>query len=561
MYNIKHDVKTRRIRPLCRLFTMLVVVATLYACSNSSNTDEEVPEEVPEIVIASGIASKWNEEMLTAIRAGSPRPTVLTRQMFIVSVAMYDAWAAYDAIATPYALPTSNRRPDAEHTLANQEAAVSHAAYHALTSIYAPFNTDTGAFDDFLTSLGLTASTNADGDTPASIGFLAAQAALADRADDLSNADNNFGDITSAYYPALYESINSADPTSSFAIGGVDFDPNRWSPIRVPNGTFQDANGFPAVDNNDPSTFSDQTFLTPHWGAVTPFALTSPDQFRPPAPPQNGSNASYTDGEGETMTNDEAWNKQVAEVLSFSANLSDREKVIAEFWADGPRSESPPGHWNQLSHGVSSRDGLTVGDEVKMYFALNAALMDAGIATWEAKREYDYIRPVSAIQSDYNGVTVAAWGGPDLGTLAIDGNTWRPYQDPTFVTPPFAEFTSGHSGFSRAAAEVLTAFTGSSQFYDATSLAGGDFDGDGEQDMLGQHIQLPATNMFESSPMLSVTLRWNTFYDAADEAGRSRLFGGIHIKDGDLRGREIGEAVGTQAYGLAEQYWNGTIVR
>ena len=531
-----------------KVFMLSLLVASLQSCDQMENYEM-------------GVATQWNEEMLTAIRSGPVRPTVITREMFIVSVAMYDAWSVYDAIATPYALPTSHRRPTAEHTLSNQEAAVSHAAYHILKLIYTDYNDETGAFDDFLASQGLTPTTETHGSSPASVGYLSALAALDNRDNDLSNADNNYEDIISDKYPELYAPANSANPASLYSIGQPGFDANRWTPIRVPNGTHTDVNGLPAVDDSDPKTFDEQVFLTPHWGAVTPFALTSQSQFRPEAPPLLGSNAPYTDGLGITTTNDQAWNQQVDEVLWYSKNLSDRQKVIAEFWADGPRSESPPGHWNQLAHGVSIRDRHDVGQDVQMYFALNAALLDAGIATWEAKREYDYIRPVTAIKQKYSGVFIAAWGGPDLGTQSIDGSEWRPYQDPTFVTPPFAEFTSGHSGFSRAAAEVLTAFTGSSTFYDGTSTILQDINGDGAEDLLGEHIQHPFTNRFESSPMLTVTLRWDTFYDAADEAGISRLYGGIHIQDGDLKGRALGEAAGKQAYDLAEQYWSGIVVK
>lgn len=159
--------------------------------------------------------------------------------------------------------------------------------------------------------------------------------------------------------------------------------------------------------------------------------------------------------------------------------------MIAEFWADGPRTESPPSHWNQLAHGVAERDGHTVDDDAKMYFALTGALLDAGIATWEAKRFYDYIRPASAIRDKYYGELVRAWGGPDQGTQEILGQNWRPYQNVTFVTPPFAEYVSGHSTFSASAAEVLTRFTGSPTFYDGETVTSQDVNFDGDPDLLG----------------------------------------------------------------------------
>jgi len=153
---------------------------------------------------------------------------------------------------------------------------------------------------------------------------------------------------------------------------------------------------------------------------------------------------------------------------------------------------------------------------------------------------------------------VEAWGGPNRGTQLILGETWRPYQDLTYITPPFPEYVSGHSTFSAAAAVVLTEFTGSNRFYHGVTMINADFNQDGIPDMLGQHIATVGSNRFESSPSDVVVLRWETFQDAADEAGISRLCGGIHFQDADLQGRKLGRRVGEEAYRQAESCWNGT---
>ncbi|MFN2118168.1 MAG: vanadium-dependent haloperoxidase [Candidatus Promineifilaceae bacterium] len=342
------------------------------------------------------------------------------------------------------------------------------------------------------------------------------------------------------------------------APGGPDYDPNHWQPLRVPTGIVTDEYGQPVADAAIPESFNDQVFLTPHWGDVQPFALRSGDQFRPPAPPQYGSAEPYRDGLGREMTNDEAFRLQVGEIAGISAGLTDRQKVIAEYWADGPRSETPPGHWNALAHGISERDKLGIDEDVKLYFALNAAVLDAGIAAWDAKRAYDYVRPVSAIRDLYAGKIIEAWSGPNRGTAQIPAENWQPYQQATFVTPPFGEYVSGHSTFSAAAAEVLTRFSGSNVFYDGdTVLYYEDFNQDGIPDMLGRHIVPVSGNMFEGSPAEVVVLQWPTFQDASAEAGVSRRFGGIHFQDADLRGREMGKEIGAQAYEMAERFWNG----
>ena len=146
------------------------------------------------------------------------------------------------------------------------------------------------------------------------------------------------------------------------------------------------------------------------------------------------------------------------------------------------------------------RDQHDLADDVKFFFALNNALFDTGIAIWDAKYAHNYVRPQTAIRHLYADQEILSWGGPNQGTQLIDGSTWQPYQDVTFVTPAFPEYTSGHSGFSFAAATVLEAFTGSD------------------------------------------------VWDAAAEAGRSRLYGGIHIQDGDLRAREMGVQVAKDAW-------------
>lgn len=548
--------------PAERTVALLPLLLSAAAPAEIAEAPLSEPEAVtiaPEPAVPS-VAILWNEAMLAAIRNGRPRPTVIARSLFMVHTAMYDAWSLYDSVAVPTTLDPALRRPPAEHTLANKEAAVSQAAYQMLLALFPAYEAHTHAFSNLLQQLGYTA-VDSDSETAAGLGALAAQAVLLARSDDGSNAANDYADTTSAVYPEPYTPVNSADPNADNTAGHGGFDPNHWQPLRVPSGTRVDADLNPMMDPNDPGSYYDQVFLTPHWGAVRPFALPSGDALRPPAPPQAGSSDPYTDALGNTMSNDEAYRQQVNEILHLSGSLTDEQKVIAEYWADGPRSETPPGHWNALAHGICWRDKHTLDDDVKMFFALNGALFDASIAAWDAKRAYDYVRPASAIRHAYGEQTVLAWGGPDQGTRPISGAVWQPYQALTFVTPAFAEYVSGHSTFSMAAAEVLTHFTGSERFYDGATILYEDFNQDGIYDMLGQHVAQVGSNKFEGSPATIVTLRWETFQEAAEEAGISRRYGGIHFQDGDLYGRILGKEVGARAYALAEQYWTGQIGR
>jgi hypothetical protein len=163
---------------------------------------------------------------------------------------------------------------------------------------------------------------------------------------------------------------------------------------------------------------------------------------------------------------------------------------------------TPPGHWNLIAQYVSRRDNHDLDRDVKLYCVLNNALMDCSITAWAVKRYYDSVRPVSAIRFLYAGKEVQAWGGPGLGTRKIDGATWHPYQPATFVTPPFAEFVSGHSTFSRRAAEMLKSFTGSNDY------------GDSWKQPAGASLIEPGV-----TPSTPVRLSCETFTEAAEEAG------------------------------------------
>lgn len=540
----------RKRRGLSRPLIIMAVAALLAAAipTAAANEPEFVPNPHPHSVVVD-----WMDTMLEAIELNPPAPTATTWRMWVVTSSIYDAWSAYDVSAMSTQTGYDLKRPASERTEANQRAAVSYAAHRALTFV---FPNQAPMFDDVLDALGYAPSASMDVTTPAGIGNVSAQAVIDYRIADGSNATGGFAQVVSATYPTLYSPVNSGDPTASNGPGGVDYDVNRWQPLRVANGTLLDENGNPTYDHNDPSTYTTQNFLTPHWGAVTPFALTSGDQFRPQAPPQLGSTDPYVDAFGNVSTGDAAFRSQVAEVLDFSANLTDEDKVNAEFWADGPHTWTPPGHWVQLAIGVSLRDGHTIGQDAEMYMALTGAVLDAGITAWEAKRFYDFARPVTAIRSLYAGQQIMAWGGPNQGTQLIDGADFQPYQSLTFVTPPFAEYISGHSTFSRASAEVLTAFTGSGAMYDGVTGLGRDYDGDGQEDLFGQHVAVPGTLQFEDGPAQTVTLTWDTFIDAANEAGISRLYGGIHFQDGDRFARAAGANIGKQAFQWAQLFWN-----
>lgn len=312
----------------------------------------------------------WNELFLSCVASGNLGPTVTARAMQTAHTAIYDTWAAFD----PTAVGVHSRLEATETLLAADtiddalEEAIAYASYVAAIAIF-PAHAE--VIRAFMEDLGFDPDADtSDLSTAAGLGAAAAQAVLKFRASDFSNAAGNFADTTG------YAAVNSANPDAPNAPGGPDFDPNSWQPLRVPTGAVLDDNGNPVI-TDDPASFRDQRPLTPQMGEVKSFGLRANDQFRPPAPPQLGDDSEYIDGTGTITTNDQAYRDQFGEVLEISGSLTAEQKAIAEFWADGPRSETPPGHWNQLAQDVSARDNNSLAEDVVMFFALNNALLDA----------------------------------------------------------------------------------------------------------------------------------------------------------------------------------------
>jgi hypothetical protein len=470
------------------------------------------------------VARLWNEALLDAIRRDVPAPTVHARNLFHVSAAMWDAWAAYDEDADGYFLHE-------KHADGDVDAAISYAAYRVLLHRYSlaaglqeTFDQLTATMESLCYPIDFTST---EGDSPAALGNRIAAAVIAHGREDGSLERQRYADTD---YRPVNEPLVVREP-------GADLrDPRRWQPLALDHLVAQ--NGLPVPGKV-------QTFIGSHWGNVDGFALPSARDglpLDPGPPPEDLASAAV-------------------EVIRYSSRLGgDYGRAITEFWADGPESETPPGHWNTIANAVSDElapQGRLEWD-VKLYFALNGALHDAAVAAWGAKGHYDTSRPISLIR--YLGgrgelplvpglverrggrTMIRAWRGPGAGVGWIRAVDWLPYQRPTFVTPAFAGYVSGHSTFSRAAAEVLADFTGSASF------PGGPLE-----------WRIPKGSfVVEPGPARDIVLRWATYRDAAEEAGISRLFGGIHIPADHFAGRKLGARCGKGALELARRYFEGT---
>ena len=491
------------------------------------------------------ISVLWDRAIQQAVIADSPGPTVASRAYGMVHTAIFDAWAAYDPKAIATQLGDDLQRPKIEVTADNKREAVSYAAYRVALDL---FPEQTEIFETLMSELGYDPdNATIDATTPAGIGNVSAEALLEFRHNDGSNqlGEDANGSGISYSYITDFETVNSADE-----IVRLDL----WTPENVP------------IDNPNGRV---QQFLTPQWGDVTPFSLDSGSQFRPVAPESFLLEPGAIDFEAKTINLADGsvlkidrsligtvinprFIEQTNEVIKYSSNLSDEQKLVAEFWEDAGGTSFPPGTWMTFGQFVSARDEHTLDDDVKLFFSLGNAVFDAGIATWSAKTFYNYARPVRTIRalgelgligkfnSELDGYAIESWQ-PGVGTQTILATDYLTYQTPEGdPSPPFAEYTSGHSAFSAAGAEVLRQFTGSDEFAVEVSFE-------------------PGESRFEPSitPQETITLSWNTFTEAANEAGISRLYGGIHFEDGDLNGRVLGRQVGQTVFEEAQLYING----
>lgn len=431
---------------------------------------------------------RWNSATLRAIQSSGAPPTVAARAIAMVHTAMFDAWAAYDPKALGTRLGGKLRRPASEQTDANKTIAVSYAAYRVLVDLFAA---QKASFDTVMAGLSLDPSDKStDTTTPIGIGNTTGAEILAFRHND---GANQLGDRN----PGAYSDYTSYQPKPG--------DVNHWQPQTV-NGAVQ-------------------TFDTPQWGLVTPFAIGSQAKRKNLMP------------KGAATSLSKNYATQATAVLALSAALTDQAKVSAEYWADGPFTITPAGHACTLAQFISQRDSHALDADVKLFFALGNTLLDVSIEVWDTKTHVDAERPITGVRSVFAGKTVQAWAGPGLGTQSIAGETWSPY----IPTPASAEFVSEQSAFAAASVQVLASFTKKSDFNFSVT------------------IPAASSQIDPAVPAQAVTLTFAKFTDAANAAGLAGQYGGIQFKDGDLLARKLGKKIGTVVYKTALQYILGKI--
>ena len=458
------------------------------------------------------VVPTWNAAALEEIRRGRLGPPVVARALAIAHTCMYDAWVPYDTRAIAAVATTIARRPAAESSFYNKDKAINYAAYRCLLNL---FPAGASRLEAVMRSRSYDPNdTSTDLGTPQGIGNVVAATIIASRRNDGSN---QYGDLHPGAYSDTsgYVSRNLPMPFCLPTTPGVCplniSDPYHWQPLINDRGMTQ-------------------TFVAPHWQNVTPFALNSATQFD--SIPEVSPGPNY-------LQSPARYQADMAQMLSISGALTLQQKVIVEYWADGPASELPPGHWALFAQYVSQRDANSIDQDVKMFFAMHNASFDAGIVAWHLKRKYDGVRPITGIRNFYQGQPVFAWGGPGQPNQTIDGGKWTPYNPGSNLTPAFPGYVSGHSTFSAASAAVLRAFTGSDNFGFSTVIP-------------------PGFGRVEPNvPVVPTTLSYPTFTSAVAEAGISRLYAGIHFSDDNTVGQTVGNLVGQQAWSRAQFLFDG----
>lgn len=634
-------------------------------CPTNPSPDCEEETTFPIANTEHSMARQWNDLLLESIRGDFARPTMHARNLWHSSMIMWDAWAVMDPTACPaflgqdlggYVADFDAFTPATTIEAARDEA-IAFGMYRLLRHRFANAPQASSLFlgyDAHMATLGydadFTSTDYSTGDGRALGNHLAAEI-IAFGLQDQSNEQNDFANV-------VYEPSNPSLIVDLPGNATVQ-DLNRWQPLTLD--LFIDQSGNP-IPGETPPFLSPEWGQVTSW-ALSDEDLTSytRDGFEykvyhdPGAPAMHAMDGSgtsdiYSDGHAMVAlwsglldpTDGVMWDISPASsgnrdsyptTLETYASLYDADnggspgpghsvnpatgqayapnmvprgdftRVLAEFWADGPDSETPPGHWFTILNYVSDHPDLVKqfqgqGDilsdlewDVKAYLALGAAMQDCAIAAWGAKGWYDTSRPVTAIRgmaelgqrtdptaNNFHpgglplipgkietiqpgdplagafGVNVGkiklwAW----LGSAAINNvdtdfagvgwvlaESWEPYQRPSFVSPPFAGYVSGHSTFSRAAAEVLTAFTGDAYF------PGG----------MGTFLA-PANEflVFEEGPSVDVELQWATYRDASDECSLSRIYGGIHPYFDDVPGRLMGIEIGLDAFDRAATFY------
>ena len=455
--------------------------------------------------ISTSVITAWNQLALDLAAASRRGPTIVSRLYAYINTALYDCWAHSDPRAKGAIFQSNSAfRMDAavlEASMANAANLVFRWIGESMVGSAALTAFTSRA--DALVAAAEAGLSRQQLDEAETLGGRVAEAIKSWAANDGANQAGNYADTT-GYRPAA----TVFDPTA--AEPRLD---STWQPL------------------------PGQKALTPQWGGVTPLGPLDVQALAPTSieGPYN------SDGSLNPV-----FVQELNEVLAYSQNLTAEQKAIAEFWESGAGSSFPPGKWMEFTNALIAQRGLGFEQALQLSFGVSQGLFDAGIAAWNTKYLFDSVRPITAIRQFYNNELISDWRN-----TPILGQDWQPYQNPAALTPPFPDVVSGHSTFSAAASAIITNLLGTSVFGFSTTLA----------DQQARFDPNGFDGIANGSSGDPITLSWAYFNTAAEQAGLSRLYGGIHFNQGNLLGQIMGLQVGEQVSEQLNTLFNGNPAR
>ncbi|CAD7698096.1 unnamed protein product [Ostreobium quekettii] len=522
-------------------------------CESICSKEDEYEDHLPEHPDPNddNRAHQWSVVLLNQIRDNQNdlSPPGVSRALGVFSACLHDAVAAHSEDMEPaYAFKAVTRDPDA-----NPSLMIDGAAYHAIGAMFHGKPSMQKVYQFMYEASGkrVSAFELSDDLVFQSLGFIEDPEFRS-----FTYGKQACGEVLTAFtkdgfdavgnpakeFKLTYEPVNKAQEKPGITNCAEEMKSlDHWQPLCVPD-----------------KFLSKQCTVQELLGGLAPemntFAISDTADYMP-----EGPQPLFEDGQ------ESEWRKQAAEVLKYSAELNDTSKLTAEHWADGPDSTFPPGHWFRIAMGAAKKQNLDLKETLKVLFLVGTALNDAGVVSWAAKVSFDSVRPLQMIQCGSAGEVVEAWKGPYLGVGKVEASSWQPYQATTFVTPPFPGYVSGHSTFSAAGAAVLRDYFGGDSYLapKCRRIAEGSslFEGKivkGQDGYVKNLTDKPNTGSKTTGyvPAQDVVLCWETFEEGAEDAGISRLHGGIHIIADHIEGKKMGHKVASSVYEKASALWN-----
>ena len=475
--------------------------------------------------------SDWFELLLKKISLNKQGPTLTTRWLFVAANCLYNSYQfiteGKESLDTEYW--TSSEKGQISSDISYIESWIELSCQYFFPKIMKDY-TKNGATNYF---------------------------SLSPLTDDEVNA------LINSHKPLVNININSFNSLKLLIDSYLSLrNDDGWKNTTTFNGTLPNGSNFISADNSIDQNLNDlkeddkwtplkfgnslKGYLTPEWGTYNKGVLNSV---------LFGDLLSKTN---QLLPSASQYESEMKDVINITDNLTEEQKMLAEFWAGGPGTVTPPGMWVVFMDIVLRSNGVKLLNEIKNYTVLCYGLYESSICAWRLKRDNLQARPIQKIrQYLYNQTINQSW---NKNVNNNKGQFWIPYQELNFVTPPFPDFVSGHSTFSGSSAKLFCYLLGSDMINLQNPVINSDIlkylcpslnDSSTENFSLNNFFIFPRTSTTESDvPKTSLNLNWICWTEMARSSGKSRIYGGIHIESSNQGGLYLGSMIGDQVWTL-----------